>query len=415
MESLPTEILLQIIESSESIPELLKYRNISRNFRNLIGDKCKHRAFELGRQHIQAFDDALLAIRLKRIPFESCCYYDLQSKEYFNPTKDFLQAVMGGTEVPPGCPTIPAASWFEEIEAVVDLYLLALAWMSTTTGDGGINSSEIWPGGIDLRDVDVEGERPKPMTEAYLRSIFRILAVTALYGPRVIAEPVSVVSTIVAQDADMDGEQKLCVRRQESKRYPIFTLRLGKTLDDTAHSIFDGFFRWLYAQSEPRDVLSLPSSFHNEEDPVRSWDLTFTEEERQQVALVQLMKLYDIMYDRNLWTDPDPNQHVASLFYPMYHNLTHAVTVYRPRLQISAWAEPQEIINAWAKSETASLVTQLVAEPIDRIRLGGSVFSDALDGQLRNKFRLTYETQRLDLLGIDYGVLDPRSELHDLE
>jgi hypothetical protein len=418
MEKLPTETVLQIIETSDFLPELLKYRTISRSFRQLVDDKCKPLAFRLGRQHVQAFDDALLAIRLKRIPLASCCHYDLQRGDYsFYPSKEFLQAVMEGRTVPPGCPNIPPATWYEEVEAVMDLYLLALAWMSTTKYDDGINGAMLWPGGVDLPEVDTEGEWPRPMTEAYFRSTFRIFAFTSLYGPRIFAEPVSAVLAIaVAQDAHLDEPQKYHLIQQETGRYPSLTLCREETQEDvTLYSIFEGFFGWLYAQSEPRDVLPLPRSYYDEEDS--DWDMTlrFTEEERQQVALVQLIKIYDIMCDRACGTEPDPNQHVAFLFNPICPHLSEVVTVYRPRLPFDAWAHPQEIINAWAESDTPSLVLQFVATPDYRIRLDHDFFTDILLAQLKNRFRLEHETRSLDLLGIDYGVLDPRSELLDLE
>jgi hypothetical protein len=66
--SLPPEILLAIIEASEFIPELLTYRNIFRHFRKLVDDKCQRFAFQLARQHIDAFDDALLTMRVMLPP-----------------------------------------------------------------------------------------------------------------------------------------------------------------------------------------------------------------------------------------------------------------------------------------------------------------------------------------------------------
>jgi hypothetical protein len=48
--------------------DLLTYRTISRSFQTLVDDKCKSLAFQLARWHVNAFDDALLAMRLKRIP-----------------------------------------------------------------------------------------------------------------------------------------------------------------------------------------------------------------------------------------------------------------------------------------------------------------------------------------------------------
>jgi hypothetical protein len=142
--------------------------------------------------------------------------------------------------------------------------------------------------------------------------------------------------------------------------------------------------------------------------------MNFTDEQRQKVALVQLMKIYDIMHDRNSEVELDLDHHVASLFNPTYPHITHAVTVYRPRLQSSPWAESQTIIDEWADSEIASLVLRPTASD-DRKLCEHSFFSEVLDTQLKNRFRLRYEPQRLDLLAVDYGVLDPRFELDDAE
>jgi hypothetical protein len=423
MEKLSAEILLLIIETSESVPELLTYRNISRSFRILVDDKCKRLAFRLGRQHIHAFDDALLAVRLKRIPWESCCHYDLQRGDYsFFPSRDFLQAVMEGREVPPGCPTVPPATWYGEMVAVMDLYLLTLAWMSTSLLTNGVNDSVLWPGGVEIPEVDLEGVRPKPLTEAYLRSTFRIFAFTSLYGPRVIAEPVSAVSALALSstvDTVLSDTQEQHAQLQEKiDRYPLLSTLWDMNQnprDPALYPIFDGFFGWLYAQSEPRNhvTLYLPESYYDADNPENK-PLTLTEDERQQLALVQLLKLYDIMHNRKFGVEPNLEYHVASSHNPMYTHLDHAVTVYRPRLQqLSAWSEPQSIINEWADSENASLVLQRVAASDDNIYPDMCVFSTVMEAQLKHRFGLRHQTPRLDLTGIDYGVLDPSSELED--
>jgi hypothetical protein len=421
MEKLSAEILLLIIETSESVPELLTYRNISQSFRTLVDDQCKRLAFRLGRRHIHAFDDALLAVRLKRIPWESCCHDHLQRSDYsFYPSRDFLQAVMEGREVPPGCPTIPPATWYREMVAVMNLYLLTLAWMSTSIITEGVNDSDLWPGGVEIPDVDLEGEWPKPLTEAYIRSTFRIFAFTSLYGPRLIAEPVSAASALVtslpAENPLAHVHKQYELMQEEIDRYPVLSTLLDTNRDPrhpALYPIFDGFFEWLYAQSEPRNRLPLPRSYHDEDNP-DSKTLTFTEDERQQVALVQLLKLYDIMHHRKFGVEPNLDYHVATSSNPMYTHLNHAVTVYRPRLQrLSAWSEPQSIINEWTDSENASLVLQRVAAPKDDIYSDICIFSIVMEAQLKHRFGLRHEDERLDLAGIDYGVLDPRSELHD--
>jgi hypothetical protein len=142
----------------------------------------------------------------------------------------------------------------------MDLYLLALAWMSTTTGDG-VNSAELWPGGVELSDVDTDGPS-KPMTEAYLRSMFRIFAFTFLYGSRVIAEPVSEVSATTfsamtgVELARSDVQQQQHLLQHEIVRYPLLSPLLTQNHNAALHAIFDGF-----------GSLSLPSSFHDGEDP----------------------------------------------------------------------------------------------------------------------------------------------------
>jgi hypothetical protein len=120
------------------------------------------------------------------------------------------------------------------------------------------------------------------------------------------------------------------------------------------------------------------------------------------------------MHHRKFGVEPNLDYHVATSSNPMYTHLNHAVTVYRPRLlQLSAWSEPQSIINKWTDSENASLVLQRVAAPKDDIYSDICIFLIVMEAQLKHRFGLRHEDKRLDLAGIDYGVLDPRSELHD--
>lgn len=157
MDKLPAELLFSIVEASSTFPELLTYRSINRKFRSVVIKSGKNLAFNLLRsKHMIAFDDALLAIRLMRIPREACCHYDPTKGDYsFYPSADSFQAVKNGAETPPGFPSVPAASWYEEAVAAVDLYLLVLAWMSTTTCDTShVDGQRLFAGGVLMVQVD---------------------------------------------------------------------------------------------------------------------------------------------------------------------------------------------------------------------------------------------------------------------
>ena len=434
MDSLPAEILLCIAECSTTLPELLKYRRISRRFKQVVDTKCKpHALYLLRRKSIPIeVDDALLAIRLKRIPWESCCHYDHARGDYsFYPSKDFFEAVLNETEVPPGCPSIPAATWLQEVEAVMDLYLLVLAYMSTGQ-HCSLNIQQHYLGGYYLEQIDSPYEWPKPQTEAMIRSHFRLFVFTTVYAPRVFVEPLASISAIMDNtpipDVTAITEHRVALLMEEMAKYPVFQ-KLQLPLEDrTTHPLLDGFFEWLYAQPEPREFLVLPDGF---QDPASGHPgdrliRTFPGEERHQVALMQLWKIHQIMDDRECGNEPTPEYHVASQFNPIQPGLTDPATAYRRPLQISIWSEPQLIIESWTEDTACSVVLEVPGETrkdhIKRFVLlkmnysgGFNAFSRVFETELKNRFGLRYVPQEVTSLDIDYGVLDPRPELEEWE
>lgn len=71
MDNVPPEILLDVFEKSvESLRELFSLRTVFWRFRNLIDGSCKQFGLRLARIQSHAFDDALTAVRIKRIPWE---------------------------------------------------------------------------------------------------------------------------------------------------------------------------------------------------------------------------------------------------------------------------------------------------------------------------------------------------------
>ena len=432
MDNLPAEILLCIAECSTTLPELLKYRRISRRFKQVVDDNCKPHAFYLLHQRPcpVAVDDALLAIRLKRIPWESCCHYDHVRGDYsFYPSKDFFEAVQNETEVPPGCPSIPAATWFQEVEAVMDLYLLVLAYMSTGK-HCHLNFQQTYPGGYDLDQIDSPDEWPKPQTEAIIRSHFRLFVFTTVYAPRVFVEPLANISAIINNTStpkwSTTHQHWISLSMQGTAKYPVFEM-FGLPLEErTTDPLFDGFFEWLYAQSEPREFLVLPDGFQDPagDHPNDRLVRTFPGEERHQVALMQLWKVHKIMDDRNCDNKPARGYHIASQFNPIQPGLTDQATVYRQPLQISIWSEPQLIINNWTEGDDFSLVLEVPKgtrnDHINRfvqLEMGCSGEYNSFDRifgtELKNRFGLEYIPQKASFLDIDYGVLDPRPELKE--
>lgn len=111
METLPPEMLLYIFESVGSIKYLLPLRQVSQKIRDLVDQSGTHIGFALARSQFHAFDDALLAMRLRCIPHVECCHFDLQANAYsFLPTQGFFQSVMEDKPSPQGSPFIPPVS-----------------------------------------------------------------------------------------------------------------------------------------------------------------------------------------------------------------------------------------------------------------------------------------------------------------
>jgi hypothetical protein len=430
MDDLPVEILLCIAETSSSLPELLVYRNISKRFRHVVDKNCKPLAFELGCHHIESFYDALLVIRLKRIPLESCCHYDLAAGDYsFYPSKDFFDTVMQGTEVPSGCPNIPFMSWYEEVAAVMDLYLLALAWFSTITCGGGPNSTDILEGSDGLRETGARSE----VIEAYVRSFFRISVLTSVYGPRIYAEPIA---TVLAQfEGSRETDWRILEKevRKMAVQHPMLTAYTQRSPDKPSYTLFNGFFEWLYAQPRP-DRRYHGLDLDDPDDDDDNWSvMSKNGPERQQVALMQLWKIYERMCDRNKGVEPTPAHHVASRSNPMYPELSHPSYAYRLPLRLSAWSEPLNIIEDWAHSLDNSLVLhKLKSSKIENEGMyqGGvlehsvlgflddlwrfDLFENVLQAELKNRFGLKYAVDDGgELPDLASDILNPLYELED--
>jgi len=136
-----------------------------------------------------------------------------------------MRAVLNETEVPPGCPSIPAATWFQEVEAVVDLYLLALAYMSTGK-HCLLNVQRTYSGGYDLDQIDSADESPKPQTEAMIRSHFRLFVFTTVYAPRVFVEPLATISATINNTSTpkyvTTHQHWISLSMQGMAKYPVF-------------------------------------------------------------------------------------------------------------------------------------------------------------------------------------------------
>ena len=427
MDSLPAEILLCIAECSTTLPELLEYRRISRRFKQAVDDKCKSHALYLlhRRPCPPAVDDALLAIRLKRIPWESCCHYDYAQGDYsFYPSKDFFDAVLDETEVPPGCPSIPAATWMEEIHAVMDLYLLVLAYLSTSM-HCPTNNPWVYPGGTELLSIDKDYEWPKPQTEAIIRSYFRNFVFTTVYAPRVFVEPFAAVAAMIEDTPRLDyavaEDRRHNIVSEEFAKYPVLeSLRLPLEDRPRHHPVFDGFFEWLYAQCSPLEFLVLPDSFQDPAmggHPSASLTRSFPGEERHQLALMQIWKIHQLREDRGWGSKPEDGYYVAARFNPIQPELTGSTIVYRRLLHVSVWSEPQIIINDWVQEDAYSLVLRDPGKEeyhftenvlgLHRFNALGRI----LEAELKNRFGLRYKSEYAEYLDIDCGILDPRPEL----
>jgi hypothetical protein len=138
---------------------------------------------------------------------------------------------------------------------------------------------------------------------------------------------------------------------------------------------------------------------------------------------MQVWKIHEIMVDRKHGATLEYDHHIPCCFNPIQHRLSQTFNAYRLPLQVSTWSEPQIIIDEWAETNSFSLVLEELEEQTDDGRAiastwgeyGFGAFDRVFETELKNRFGLRYEPKRADLLGIDYGILDPRSELQDWE
>lgn len=78
MDDLAPEILVSISEPTRPLEGLLTLRNVSHHWRAITDQHCASTTFVLACRHFDAFDDALLPIRIQRIPSVSACRFNLE-------------------------------------------------------------------------------------------------------------------------------------------------------------------------------------------------------------------------------------------------------------------------------------------------------------------------------------------------
>lgn len=225
-------------------------------------------------------------------------------------------------------------------------------------------------------------------------------------------------------DSRADRIKRTNLLQKELEKFPVFASLRGFRFDQTRHPLFDGFFEWLYAQPEPGNVLALPERYQNpnmQEIGVPPNKL-YADDARNPLALMQLLKIYETMQDRRYGTEPVKGFHVACRVSPVYSLLTRPSNVSRLPLQVSVWSDPQTVVNGWAESKNSSIVLEVpqaetgiysgdIGEVIREWEKRGDPFWDILLAELWNRFGFEYENERMDILGPDYGILDPRYEL----
>jgi len=409
MDELPTDVLICIIENLQSLRCLITLRGVSRCWRNAADRYCTHISFQLARIHFHAFDDALLAIRLARIPHNLCCHYDPQQRAYsWIPSVEFLHAVMEGRSVPQGCPEIPKVGWLAECKAVMDLYLFALAWMSTT--DGGVNAVEAFLPGTKI--VEYMRGHATRFVNAFLRNFYRVQIFATIFGPRVFAEPViNAVQQFGSNEPNRDFEM-YGVKEEvlnEMRRFPVY-------LETGEEDLFVGFFEWLYVQPHP-----VHEKFQEQDRSV--WPSFLSEEQRKLVALLQYWIVDFYLGDRMMGETPLEEHHVEVLFSPKCFLIDLiGVAVYRQKLNISCWSEPQSIIDHWTSSDDIPSIVVLPTQHVesqwatDLVALDWTgepgVRGKTLDRELARKFNMTWDfhaAARLSWEGSDMGLLYPLS------
>ncbi|KAF2280021.1 uncharacterized protein EI97DRAFT_439110 [Westerdykella ornata] len=408
MEKLPVELLVRIFKHLHSLRNLLTLRGVARAFHDIADEYCTELLSSVGGAELHGFDDALLAIRLARIPYDSCCYYNKEREAYsFIPSAAFLHAVQKGKPVPPGCPVVPNMHWVQECAAVMDLYLTALAWTSTamdTVNDAGM----FVQGTSGTSNMTTYGPH---LLEAYLRSFYRVHIFYTLFGPRVFAEPVLHAvarfgMTMGDNWYDIDDEAEIEEEvLEEMRRVPIWREPAA------VHAVFDGFFEWLYAQNQPTNTIV---RLNGRPPTIRHPFRICSETDRQILALLQFWKVCLQMHNRKLGKTPS-EVHVDAGVSSYNWSLPHRV--YRLPLRLSQWSNPQLIIDSWALPDIHSLVLEnkyhVSASTAIYRACGGSDGMDPLESrfhqELKTRFSMEYNC---DAAGL-YFVIPIRSATRD--
>ncbi|KAF2276852.1 uncharacterized protein EI97DRAFT_433081 [Westerdykella ornata] len=434
MDELPTELIANICDHFDSPRELLAFRAVARRYRDIV-ESCTNVRLRLCRAYFPAFDDALLAIRLQRIPIDSRCHFSLSQNRYsFIPTQDYFQAVMEGRPVPPcdihSCPLPPSAPWYEELEAVMDLYLLALAFHATA--ENGINHIiHGMPGiqcGITIHECMTEFA--PQYIETYLRSFYRMCAFGSVFGQGLFAQPVI---NALEKMPPQEGEHSPDIWedfQEETRQYPLYRQAYNNFGNDdfsweySERLLFKGFFDWLYSQPEPSNLdPSLPVH-----PPQVIPQRLFTDKERKVLALLQLWKVTYWSYERGKGETPDTEGYVKALFNDtLWPSGRLPKTIYRPTLKKSRWSEPLKIIriiNHWAEAKD---MASTVVEPHSNTWVQRAVdtgmdyelflcpWDTVLSVELKHRFRVKF-IDRVDFMfRPDFGLLNPLDEVREIQ
>ncbi|KAF2016041.1 hypothetical protein BU24DRAFT_409197 [Aaosphaeria arxii CBS 175.79] len=424
MINLPTEVLLNIFASLDSLQDLLCLREVCRRYHNVIDEFPQSSAYKVARSQFAAFDDALLAIRLKSIPHESLCFYNLESKAYsFTPTSEYLQAVLNGEPVPEGCPRGPPLLWHDEIRRVVDLYLLGIASISVASGSKAMNQTWREPPGVHLWTYsDAFGDA---WLDAYLRGFYRLSAFSALFSPRVIAQPIldavkkhepgfnfeEVVPEAFWRDVHNFPIHAGCEHRYET----TYIMGYQPPSVGDHYDIFAGFWEWLYRRPKLHNAgRSFQSPSEDSAPP------SLLEEPKQEVlSVVQMCKVAEYLSDRSFGIKPSPHHHVKALFNEFYvkEGDNHPpFTMYRPKLHIPLWSHPHAIIKHWTEQNVHSIVWERIHNfNTDQGFLGVRSIWDICNSELSSRFRLVYDPEPREHMRLSDALLNMRGEIYDLD
>jgi hypothetical protein len=430
MDALTPELVACICNSVDSLPDLVALRGTGRRYRDIVDRFGKKTSYDFCRAHIPAFDDALLAVRIARIPIEDCCHYIPSRNEYsFITSQKFFQAVMEGRPVPQGCPSVPSVAWIKELAAVMDIYLLSLAWQSTSeVGQACINS--IGYGGSLIAGTEITGvlsTLAHEYVEAFVRSFFRVQTLTSCFGPRIFAEPISDALGEFGEllsEIDVDTDIAPEVVLDYMRKFPMYRRTVDYTeIHRSDQNPLRGFFEWLYRQVHPSNVDFSGRMSRWTKDTERY----LSEDQRRQVGLLQLVKVSELMSERmpdHYTNGINPGEaHVKALHNPTYGPMELLPVIgFRPKLTVSCWSNPLTIIHNWARQkDIASIVVEKQCNewgpkiaydvggcgPLGDLEEETVPFFRVLEVELASKFGLTYFEERIDSLPDDGGLLYP--------